>query len=250
MRARCSLPALAIALTLVNATLAPASTCGNGFVEGVEECDDGNTTNGDGCSATCQLENTSAICAGIPTASGSAIRAVPVAAGLAHPIYVTAPPLDPNRLFIVEQPGRIRLLKNGGLQTTAFLDIVSKVESAGTEQGLLSVAFPPGFEANGFFYVNYTSKPNGTIGDGDTVVARYHATPTADQADPQSEQLVFTVRQPFANHNGGLNLFGPDGMLYVGMGDGGSGGDPMGNGQSDSSNLGKLLRVDVASLPA
>src|SRR3989442_970338 len=91
---------------------------------------------------------------------------------------------------------------------------------------------------------------NTTSGDGDTVVARYHASPTADQADPLSEQLVFSVHQPFANHNGGLNLFGPDGMLYVGMGDGGSGGDPMGNGQSDASNLGKLLRVDVSTLPA
>jgi len=173
-----------------------------------------------------------------------------VASGLAHPVYVTAPALDPNRLFIVEQPGRIRLVKNGVLQTTAFLDIGSKVESGGTEQGLLSVAFHPAFETNGFFYVNYTSKPNGTIADGDTVVARYHAMPTADQADPLSEQLVFTVAQPFVNHNGGLNLFGPDGMLYVGMGDGGSGGDPMGNGQSDTANLGKLLRVDVSTLPA
>ena len=228
----------------------PPTTCGDGVVEGTEECDDGNTTGGDGCSATCQLENTSAICAGIPTVSGTAIKAVLVASGLNHPTYVTAPPLDPNRLFIVEQPGRVRLVKNGALQTTVFLDIQSKVESGGTEQGLLSVAFHPDFETNGFFYVNYTSQANGTIGDGDTVVARYHATPTADQADPLSEQLVFTVHQPFSNHNGGLNLFGPDGMLYVGMGDGGSGGDPMGNGQSDASNLGKLLRVDVSTLPA
>src|SRR5207253_3174072 len=122
-----------------------------------------------------------------------------------HPTYVTAPPLDPNRLFIVEQPGRVRLVKNGALQTTAFLDLRSKVESGGGEQGLLSVAFHPAFATNGFFYVNYTSQPNGTIADG---------------------------------------------LLYVGMGDGGSGGDPMGNGQSDASNLGKLLRVDVSTLPA
>src|SRR5205809_2045974 len=228
----------------------PPPPCGNGVVEGTEECDDHNTVSGDGCSATCQLENTSAVCAGIPTVSGTAIKSVLVASGLAHPAYVTAPPLDPNRLFIVEQPGRVRLVKNGVLQTTAFLDIRSKVESSGGEQGLLSVAFHPAFETNGFFYVNYTSKPNGTIADGDTVVARYHASPTADQADPLSEQLVFTVHQPFANHNGGLNLFGPDGMLYVGMGDGGNAGDPMGNGQSDATNLGKLLRVDVSTLPA
>src|SRR5439155_896808 len=117
-------------------------------------------------------------------------------------------------------------------------------------QGLFSVAFHPDFETNGFIYVNYTSKPSGTIADGDTVVERYHASPTSDQADPLSAQLVFTVHQPFSNHNGGLNLFGPDGMLYVGMGDGGSGGDPLGNGQSNSSHLGKLLRFDVSTLPA
>src|SRR2546427_259813 len=165
---------LALAVTLASAVLpidhsvASAQTCGNGVVEGTEECDDGNTTSGDGCSATCQLENTSAICAGIPTVSGTAIKAVLVASGLAHPTYVTAPPLDPNRLSIVEQPGRVRLVKNGALQTTAFLDIQSKVESGGTEQGLLSVAFHPDFETNGFFYVNYTSQPNGAIADGDT----------------------------------------------------------------------------------
>ena len=228
----------------------PPPTCGDGVVEGTEECDDHNTTSGDGCSATCRLENTSAICAGIPTVGGTAIKSVLVASGLAHPTYVTAPPLDPNRLFIVEQPGRIRLVKNGALQTTPFLDIVSKVESGGGEQGLFSVAFHPDFETNGFFYVNYTSKPSGTIADGDTVVERYHASPTSDQTDPLSAQLVFTVHQPFSNHNGGLNLFGPDGMLYVGMGDGGSGGDPLGNGQSNSSHLGKLLRFDVSTLPA
>src|SRR5437870_10425922 len=233
MRACCLPLALAAALMLVSAGRATAATCGNGVVEGTEECDDGNTTSGDGCSATCQLENTSAICAGIPTVSGTAIKAMLVASRLAHPTYVTAPPLDPNRLFIVEQPGRVRLVKNGTLQTTAFLDIRSKVESGGGEQGLFSVAFHPDFETNGFFYVNYTSKPSGTIADGDTVVERYHASPTSDQADPLSAQLLFTVHQPFANHNGGLNLFGPDGMLYVGMGDRGSGGAPIGTAASN-----------------
>ena len=253
----CSL--LALAATLASALLpidrsvaADSPTCGNGVVEGTEECDDGNTTSGDGCSATCQLENTSAICAGIPTVGGTAIKSVLVASGLAHPTYVTAPPLDPNRLFIVEQPGRIRLVKNGALQTTAFLDIRSKVESSGGEQGLLSVAFHPDFETNGFFYVNYTSKPNGPIADGDNVVARYHANPASDQADPLSEQVAFSVPRPASIHNGGLNLFGPDGMLYVGVGDGGraGGGDPTGNAQNDASDLGKLLRVDVSTLPA
>jgi cysteine-rich repeat protein len=231
-------------------SLPPPPTCGDGIIESGEECDDANTMSGDGCSSTCQLENTSALCAGVPTVSGTSIASVRIASGLAHPVYVTAPTLDPNRLFIVEQPGRIRLVKNGALQGTAFLDIASEVESNGSEQGLLSLAFDPDFESSGFFYVNYTSKMNGSIGDGDTVVARFHANPTSDQADSMSEMLVFTVAQPFSNHNGGLNHFGPDGMLYVGLGDGGSGGDPNGNGQSDASNLGKLLRVDVSTLPA
>src|SRR5438445_7919603 len=202
MHPRCSL--LALAATLASALLptdhsvAGASpTCGNGVVEGTEECDDGNTTSGDGCSSTCQLEDTSAICAGIPTVSGTSITSQLVASGLSRPVYVTSPRLDPNRLFIVEQPGRIRMVKNGVLQPTAFLDIHSQVESGGNEQGLLSVAFHPDFETNGFFYVNYTSQPNGAIADGDTVVARYHVSPTADQTDPLSEQLVFTVHQPF-----------------------------------------------------
>src|SRR6059036_2603751 len=163
MRACCLPLALAVALMLVSAGRATAATCGNGVVEGTEECDDGNTTSGDGCSATCQLENTSAICAGIPTVSGTAIKSVLVASGLAHPTYVTAPPLDPNRLFVVEQPGRIRLIKSGALQATAFLDIGSKVESGGSEQGLLSVAFHPDFENNGFFYVNYTSRDRKSV---------------------------------------------------------------------------------------
>src|SRR5437773_8929080 len=140
----CSL--LALAATLASAVLpidrsvaADSLTCGNGVVEGTEECDDGNTTSGDGCSATCQLENTSAICAGIPTVSGTAIKSVLVASGLAHPTYVTAPPLDPNRLFNVEQPGRVRLVKNGALLTSAVLDIRSKSASGREEQGLPSL---------------------------------------------------------------------------------------------------------------
>src|SRR5437773_8983874 len=117
----------------------PPPPCGNGVVEGTEECDDHNTVSGDGCSATCQLENTSAVCAGIPTVSGTAIKSVLVASGLAHPVYVTAPPLDPYRLFIVEQPGRIRLVTAGVLLTSAVLDIRSKSASGREEQGLPSL---------------------------------------------------------------------------------------------------------------
>jgi cysteine-rich repeat protein len=217
------------------------AACGDGIATLREECDDGNTTDGDGCSATCTLESTSAVCAGVPTVGGTALRAVAIAVELESPVHVTAPPLDPNRLFVVEQPGRIRLLEDGTLRATPFLDIGAKVLS-GDERGLLSVAFHPDFERNGFFYVNYTRVP-----DGATVVARYHADAGAAQADPASEHVLFTVAQPFANHNGGLDVFGPDGSLYVGMGDGGSAGDPQNNAQNDGSRLGKLLRVDLAS---
>ncbi|MGH7731881.1 MAG: PQQ-dependent sugar dehydrogenase [Candidatus Eiseniibacteriota bacterium] len=160
-----------------------------------------------------------------------------VASGLADPLYVTAPPGDP-RLFVVEQAGRIRIVKAGRLLSTPFLDLTDRVRSGG-EQGLLSVAFHPRYAVNGFLYVNYTDHR------GDTRVVRYTVGRDPDRADPSSALLVLTVEQPFANHNGGLVIFGPDGMLYVGMGDGGSGGDPYGHGQNRATLLGKLLRLDV-----
>jgi glucose/arabinose dehydrogenase len=160
-----------------------------------------------------------------------------VASGLQDPLYVTAPPGDP-RLFVVEQPGRIRIIREGRLLPTPFLDLTDRVRSGG-ERGLLSVAFHPRYAANGFLFVDYTDLR------GDTRVERYAVSRDRDRADPSSGHLVLKVGQPFANHNGGLVLFGPDGMLYVGMGDGGAGGDPFGNGQKRGSLLGKLLRLDV-----
>jgi glucose/arabinose dehydrogenase len=171
---------------------------------------------------------------GGPAAS---VRLVEVASGLSSPLYLTAPSGDP-RLFVVEQPGRIRVIKNGALLPTPFLDVTAKVTSGG-ERGLLSVAFHPQYASNGLLYVNYTDR------NGDTRVERYHVSADADRADPASAHLVLAVAQPYANHNGGLVMFGPDGKLYVGMGDGGSGGDPLGNGQNLSTLLGKLLRLDV-----
>jgi len=165
------------------------------------------------------------------------LRLETVASGLNSPLYVVSPPND-NRLFIVEQPGRIRIVKNGQLLTTPFLDIRSKIASGG-ERGLLSVAFHPNYATNGLFYVNYTNT------NGDTHVERYSVSSNADVADPASAKLILFVAQPFANHNGGLVMFGPDGMLYIGMGDGGSGGDPQGNGQNRNTLLGDLLRIDV-----
>jgi len=160
-----------------------------------------------------------------------------VASGLDQPVYLTAPANDP-RLFIVEQPGRIRIVENGRLLDKPFLDIVSKVGSGG-ERGLLSVAFHPQYRLNGFLFVNYTNKK------GDTQIERYTVSADKNAVDPRSAKPILLIDQPYSNHNGGLNLFGPDGMLYIGMGDGGSQGDPHGNGQNRNALLGKLLRLNV-----
>lgn len=168
---------------------------------------------------------------------GGDVRLQRVAAGLQSPVHLAAPAGDA-RLFIVEQPGRIRIVENGVLLATPFLDIRSKVGSGG-ERGLLSVAFHPQYATNGTFFVNYTDLA------GDTRVERYRASADRNVADPASAELVIAVDQPFANHNGGQLAFGPDGRLYVGMGDGGGGGDPREAGQDPTQLLGKLLRLDV-----
>jgi len=170
--------------------------------------------------------------------STAEIVLTPVATGLSQPLYLTAPAGDA-RLFIVEKTGRIRLVKDGTLLERPFLDLSGAV-STGSEQGLLSMAFHPDYAANGFFYVDYTDA------DGNTRVARYTVNAgDPDVVDPASAKTILTVEQPFANHNGGLLLFGPDGKLYIGLGDGGSGGDPLGNGQSLGTLLGKILRINV-----
>ena len=142
-------------------------------------------------------------------------------------------------MFIVEQPGRIRILANGILLPTPFLDISSKV-SGQSEQGLLGLAFHPRYALNGLFYINYTDR------QGNTVITRYQVRQdNPNEADPGSERRLLYLQQPFPNHNGGGMAFGPDGYLYLGLGDGGSGGDPLGNGQSTNTLLGKILRLDV-----
>jgi glucose/arabinose dehydrogenase len=164
-----------------------------------------------------------------------------VASGVDQPVYLTAPAGDP-RLFIVEQPGRIRVVEDGKLLAAPFLDITGKVGSGG-ERGLLSVAFHPQYRSNGFLFVNYTDK------QGDTQIERFTVSADRNAADPRSARRVLSIDQPYSNHNGGLNLFGPDGMLYIGMGDGGSQGDPHGNGQNRNALLGKLLRINVDREP-
>src|SRR3954470_23188167 len=161
-----------------------------------------------------------------------------VSAGLSAPVFMT-PPLDDGRIFVVEQGARIRIVKNGALQTTPFLDITSRVLSGG-ERGLLSVAFHPNYATNHYFYVYFTTQTN-----GDIRIERFTAT-SADVADPATTHLILTVAHSSqSNHNGGLLTFGPDGMLYAGLGDGGGGGDPLGNGQNFNALLGSLLRLDV-----
>jgi glucose/arabinose dehydrogenase len=172
-----------------------------------------------------------------PPVPANGIRLAEVASGLSSPLYAASPPGDA-RLFVVEQTGKIRIVQNGQLVATPFLDVSSIITSGG-ERGLLSVAFHPHYTQNGFFYVDYTDR------NGDTRIVRYHVGADPNVADPASAQLLLTVPQPFANHNGGLVMFGPDGKLYVGMGDGGSGGDPQGNGQNLAALLGKILRLDV-----
>jgi glucose/arabinose dehydrogenase len=172
-----------------------------------------------------------------PLPQGFELQAVEIAGNLEEPIYLTSPPGDA-RLFIVEQRGTIRIIDNGQLLTTPFLDIRGRV-TAGGERGLLSVAFHPEYADNGYFYVNYT-------GDGGaTRVERYSVSSNPNVAGPSSAHLILTVAQPEPNHNGGLLKFGPDGMLFIGMGDGGGGGDPDDNGQDPGTLLGALLRIDV-----
>jgi glucose/arabinose dehydrogenase len=175
----------------------------------------------------------------IAQASLPRISLTKVVGGLTQPVHITHAGDRSGRLFVVEQTGRIRIVTNGVLLNQPFLDITNRVSCCG-EQGLLSVAFPPNYASKNYFYVNYTNVA------GDTVVARYLIT-SRNVADPNSEKILLTIKQPFANHNGGQLAFGPDGYLYIGMGDGGGVGDPQNNAQNPASLLGKILRIDVES---
>jgi glucose/arabinose dehydrogenase len=159
--------------------------------------------------------------------------------GLVRPVDLQ--PDGSERLFVIEKVGRIRIIENDQLIETPFLDISDRVGSNGNEQGLLGLAFHPQYAQNGRFFVNYTDK------NGDTVLARFQVSSDPNIADPNSEVKILGVDQPFANHNGGVLAFGPDGYLYAGLGDGGSQGDPFGNAQNTSVLLGKILRLDVDS---
>ncbi len=160
-----------------------------------------------------------------------------VATGLDFPLDLTAPANDP-RLFVVEKTGRIRVIKDGAVLPAPFLDLHDRV-SGGPEQGLLGLAFDPAYATNGRFVVNYTNL------NGDTRISAFRVSADPDVADVSTESVLLAVPQPFSNHNGGGLAFGPDGYLYAGLGDGGSGGDPNGNGQSLATLLGRLLRIEL-----
>ncbi|MDX1492922.1 MAG: PQQ-dependent sugar dehydrogenase [Longimicrobiales bacterium] len=178
-------------------------------------------------------------CSDGPTVSPRDVEATleVVAAGLDQPVYLTSPPGDPTRLFVLEKAGRVRVIRDGELLTEPFLDIRSETSSGG-ERGLLGLAFHPDYASNGYVYLHHTDT------GGDTRVVRYTAA-SDDAADAASASVILQVDQPYANHNGGQLTFGPDGYLYLGLGDGGDANDPDGNGQDPSTLLGSILRLDV-----
>lgn len=172
-----------------------------------------------------------------------AIRLESFVSGLDKPIGIVPAKDGSGRLFVLEQHKGIRVIQNGTLLPTPFLDL-SAVVSKGGEQGVIGLAFHPQYSSNGLFYVHTTDV------NGDTVIAEYRVSGgNANVADPASGRVMLTQDQPFANHNGGQLAFGPDNLLYIALGDGGSGGDPQGNGQNLNTFLGKILRIDVNAVP-
>lgn len=161
-----------------------------------------------------------------------------IASGLNRPVDIQSARDGSGRLFIIEKYGAIRIFQDGQLLDQPFLNIADRVNDSGNEMGLLGLAFHPYYEQNGYFYVNYTR-------GGHTRISRFQA--SGNSADPNSEQILLTVNQPFQNHNGGAVVFGPDGYLYLALGDGGSAGDPQKHGQNPNTLLGTILRIDVDS---
>jgi len=176
----------------------------------------------------------------------ASIRLEPFASGFDRPLYVTSAGDGSGRLFVVEQSGRIHVYSAEGVNLGVFLDTTDLVSpnvfSGGyTERGLLGLAFHPDYADNGLFFINYTDR------GGATAVARYSVSADPDRADPASADVIFSLAQPFPNHNGGHMDFGPDGYLYISLGDGGAAGDPLDAGQNTGLLLGSILRLDVNS---
>lgn len=185
----------------------------------------------------------------VPVSAASKVSLPTVLTGYTRPVLVTHAPGGGRVIFIVEQTGKIKRATYADGRWTklgTFLDLSDKVndprKSGNNERGLLGLAFHPDYQSNGRFYVDYTRRGSGTT-KGDTVIAEYRRE-TAGRADPSSRRVIMVINQPDSNHNGGHLAFGPDGLLYIGMGDGGGAGDPRGNGQKLGTRLGKLLRID------
>jgi glucose/arabinose dehydrogenase len=202
-----------------------------------------------------------------PSGAPQALQLTPLGAGLQRPLYLTAAPGDDSRLFVLEQPGLIRIVQDGQLLPEPFLDLTEAVIQYASEDGLVGLVFHPDYVNNGRFFVHYITEQVGVApaapdagGDagpaasdagafipaGSSVISEFRVSEDLGQAIPDSERRLLVVEQPFTNHNGGMLAFGPaDGLLYLGMGDGGSAGDPT-NGAQDLSRLtGKMLRIDV-----
>lgn len=187
----------------------------------------------------------SAACAPAGEVVETPLTTVRVASGLSAPVYVTHAPGDAERLFIVEQRGLIKVLRNGVVLPTAFLDVHEQATSGG-EAGLLGLAFHPAYQDNGYFYINYTDTSATDTRVFRTVIVRYTVSANPEVADPDSAHIVLMIDQPYQNHNAGWMDFGSDGNLYIATGDGGSQWDPEGRGQDTTDNLlGKILRIDV-----
>ncbi len=182
-----------------------------------------------------------------PTPGWPAVQLVAVAGDFDRPVHVTNAGDGSGRLFVVERTGYIHIIQDGKRLAMPFLDIHERVTCCESETGLLSVAFPPNFASNGRFYVAYTFQEGSQLRSR---IARFRVGTDPNRANAASEQPLLTVDQPYANHNGGQIVFGPDGFLYIGMGDGGSGGDPHNHGQRPQTLLGSMLRIDVESNPS
>lgn len=190
--------------------------------------------------AATQIANVVGACT---PASGLDLTLFEVARGLTKPVHALAPPGD-HRLFIVEQPGRIALLVSGRVLPEPFLDITGRVVDGGGEQGLLGLAFHPKFPEDPRFFVQYTTD------GGTTIVAEHQVSPESPNQASAEGRVLLSVKQPYSNHNAGEIAFSPtDGMLYIGLGDGGAGGDPEGHGRNPKTLLGSLLRIDVDAPP-
>lgn len=169
---------------------------------------------------------------------------VELISGLTNPVDLQLPPDATDRIFVVEQAGIVRVIQSGVLLATPFIDIGTRV-TAGGERGLLGLAFHPDYSNNRRIFLSYTRTVSGQL---QSVVAEYVTSISDPNSADTAERIVLTIDQPFDNHNGGQIQFGPDGYLYMGLGDGGSGGDPQGNGQNMNTLLGKILRIDVNSV--